>query len=102
MNGNQWARLLVCDKGNLLRSFFASAILSWHQPWSTVAQNFTCSSSGSGRECVVQQAAEALPPLDLACVVEVASLRDDELVRQALMISFGMIMGDQILQGCPQ
>ena len=43
--------------------FFASAILSRQQPWSTDAQNFTGSGSGSGAIVVVQQDAEALAPV---------------------------------------
>jgi hypothetical protein len=43
--------------------------------------------------CLSSAGRQALPPLDLACIVEVASLWADELVRQALMIALGMIMG---------
>ena len=41
----------------------------------------------------------ALAPLDLTCVIEVARIWADELVRQALMIALGMIMGDEVLNG---
>jgi hypothetical protein len=84
--------------------FFARAILfpvpdgKSAQPRSAVAEN-SSSGSGSGAIVVVQHAAQTLAPLDLACVIEVARLWADELVRQALMIALGMIMGDEVLNG---
>ena len=41
--------------------------------------------------------AQALVPLDLACVVEMARFRADESVGQALMIALSVIMGDEVL-----
>ena len=59
-------------------------------------------SSGSGAVVVVQHAAQALAPLDLTCVAEMARLWADELVRQALMMALAVIVGDEVLNGCPQ
>src|SRR5215469_7259391 len=55
-----------------------------------------------GTVIVVQHAAQALAPLNLACVVEMACLGADVLVRQTLMIAFTVIMRDEVLNGCPQ
>ncbi len=75
---------------------------SWHRGELVLTESSYRSDSGSGAVVVVQQAAQALAPLDLTGIVEVASLWTDELVRQALMIALGMIMGDEILNSCPQ
>src|SRR5215472_6864942 len=55
-----------------------------------------------GTVIVVQHAAQALAPLNLACIVEMASLGPDELVRQTLVIAFTVIMRDEVLNSCPQ
>ena len=87
---------------------FASAVVSWHSGGEltsttlSIRQEFYNSGSGRGAIVVVQQAAEALAPLDLACVVEMARFRADESVGQALMIALRVIMGDEIVNGCPQ
>jgi len=57
------------------------------QPQPAFAENSTAQIHAAAR--VVQQAAQAPTPVDLTCIVEVASLWADELIRQALMISFG-------------
>jgi hypothetical protein len=59
-------------------------------------------SSGSGAVIVVQHAAQPLAALDLTGVAEMARLWTDELVRQALVIAFIVIVGDEVLNGCPQ
>src|SRR5215472_1999043 len=56
----------------------------------------------SGGTVVVVQHAQALAALNLARVAEMASLWADELVRQTLVIAFTVIMGDEVLNGCPQ
>ena len=65
-------------------------------------REFYKSGSGRGAIVVVQQAAQALAPQDLAFVVEMARFRADESVGQALMIALSVIMGDEILHGAPQ
>lgn len=59
-------------------------------------------SSGSGAVVVVQHAAQPLAALDLTVVAEMARLWTDELVCQALVIAFAVIVGDEVLNGCPQ
>src|ERR1019366_6384747 len=59
-------------------------------------------SSGGGAVVVVQHAAQALAALDLTRVAEMAGLWADQLVRQALVIALAVIVGDEILHGCPQ
>src|SRR6516165_4145876 len=53
--------------------------------------------SSGGTVVVVQHAAQALAALNLACIVEMASLGADELVRQTLVIAFTVIMRDEVL-----
>ena len=55
-----------------------------------------------GTIVVVQRAAQALAPLERACVSQMARLWTDESVRQPLMIALGMIMRDEVLNGGPQ
>ena len=87
---------------------FASAVVSWHSGGElastplSIRRAFYNSGSGRGAIVVVQQAAQALAPLDFACVVEMARFRADESVGQALMIALSVIMGDEVLKGCPQ
>ena len=76
--------------------------LSSAQPQSGFVENFIVPVQGSGAIVVVQQAAPALAPLDLTCVIEVVRFWADELVRQALMVALSVIVGDEILNGCPQ
>ena len=82
---------------------FASAVVSWRSGGELasttliIRRAFYNSGSGRGAIVVVQQAAEALAPLDLACVVEMARFRADESVGQALMIALRVIMGDEVL-----
>ena len=52
------------------------------------------SDSSGGAVVVVQHAAQALAPLNLAFVSEVASLWADDSVRQSLVIPLAMIMDD--------
>ena len=67
---------------------FASAVVSWHSGGElasttlSIRREFYNSGSGRGAIVVAQQAAQALAPLDLACVVEMARLRADESVGQ--------------------
>ena len=58
--------------------------------------------SSGGTVIVVQHAAQALASLNLACIVEMASLGADELVRQTLVIALTVIMRDEVLNSCPQ
>jgi hypothetical protein len=89
----------VQGRANAVRSWTASSLLLSH---SQIRRGFYSSGSGRGAIVVVQHAAQALAPLDLACIVEVARLWADELVRQALMIALGVIMGNEIVKGCAQ
>ena len=59
---------------------------------------------GSGRVAVVvvQHAAHALAPLNLPGVAQVARFWTDEPVPQSLMIALGVIMSDEVLNGCAQ
>ena len=58
---------------------FASAVVSWHSGGENasaplgIRREFYHSGSGRGARVVVQQTAQALAPLDLACVVEMAA-----------------------------
>ena len=58
-------------------------------------------SSGSA-VVVVQHAAQALAPLDHACVSKMARFWADESVGQPLVIALGVIMGDEVVHGGPQ
>src|SRR5262245_60136689 len=51
---------------------------------------------------IVQHSTKSLKPLNRSCVSEVIPVRLDESVAQALMIAFIVIVGDEILNGCPQ
>src|SRR5262249_19847431 len=57
--------------------------------------------SSRGTVVLVQHAAQALAALNFARVAEMASLWADELVHQTLVIAFTVIMGDEVLNGCP-
>jgi hypothetical protein len=48
---------------------------------------------------VVQRTAQALAALDRAHVSQMAHLRADESVRQALVISLGVILPDEVVNG---
>ena len=63
-------------------------------------QSFT--NSGRGAVIVVQHAAQALAPLDHACVSKKARCWADESVGQPLVIALGVIMGDEVVHGGPQ
>ena len=99
---------LFCSSLEECAGVSQAAVVSWHSGGElastplSIRRAFYNSGSGRGAIVVVQQAAQALAPLDLACVVQMAHLWTDELVRQALMISLSMIMGDEILHGAPQ
>src|SRR5215831_18105667 len=58
--------------------------------------------SSGGTVVVVPHVAQALAALNLARVAEMASLWADELVPQTLVIAFTVIMGDEVLNGCPE
>jgi len=58
--------------------------------------------SGRGAVIVVQHAAQALAPLDHACVSKMARFWADESVGQPLVIALGVIMGDEVVHGGPQ
>src|SRR3569833_3772701 len=51
---------------------------------------------------IVQHPTESRAPLNRSCVSEVIPVRFDESVAQALVIAFLVIVGDEILNGCPQ
>jgi hypothetical protein len=55
-----------------------------------------------GAIVVVERAAQALAPLDRACVSQMARLWADESVRQPLVIALAMVMRDEVLNGGPQ
>src|SRR6266850_5543876 len=63
-------------------------------------QSFT--NSGRGAVIVVQHAAQALAPLDHACVSKMARFWAEQSVGQPLVIALGVIMGDEIVHGGPQ
>ena len=58
----------------------------------------------SGRDAVVviQHAAQALAPLDYTGFSKMAHFWANEPVGQALVISLGVVVGDEILNGRPQ
>src|ERR1035437_7838765 len=78
--------------------------LRWpaHSPPATIGIRPEFNSSGSGAVIVVQHAAQPLAALDLTGVAEMARLWTDELVRQASVVAFTVIVGDDVLNGCPQ
>src|SRR2546425_10037629 len=51
---------------------------------------------------VVQRAAQALAPLDHACVSQMARLRADESIRQPLVIALDVIMRGEVVNRGPQ
>jgi hypothetical protein len=61
-----------------------------------------CPCSGRGSIVVVQHAAHTLTTLNRSCVSEVVPLRLDKSVAQALVIAFIAIVGDEVLDSCPQ
>ena len=74
--------------------YLQAAIASWHRP--------KFNNSGRGAVIVVQHAAQALAPLDHACVSKMARFWAEESVGQPLVIALGVIMGDEIVHGGPQ
>ena len=60
--------------------------------------------TGSGRDAVVviQHASQALAPLDYTGFSKMAHCWANEPVGQALVISLGVVVGDEILNGRPQ
>lgn len=58
--------------------------------------------SGSLAVVVVQHPAQALVPLHVTMSTEVMGLRADDFVREALVISFGVVMSNEVVNGCPE
>jgi hypothetical protein len=71
--------------------------LHWLANSCTAGTRSKVDSSGGGAVVVVQHAAQTLAALDL-----MVRLWADEPIRQALVIALAMIMGDEVLNGCPQ
>ena len=69
----------------------ASQLVLTHK--SAAVQNF--GSSGSSAVVVVQHAAQSLPALNLTDSADMARFWTDESVRQALVIAFAVIVGDE-------
>ena len=62
----------------------------------------TVQCSGRGSIVVVQLATQTLTTLNRSCVSEVVPLRLDESVTQALVITFIVIVRDEVLNSRPQ
>jgi hypothetical protein len=62
----------------------------------------TLEQSRSFAVVVVQHPAQALVPLNVTMSTEVMRLRADDLVREALVITFGVVVRDEIVNGCPE
>jgi hypothetical protein len=68
----------------------------------TMARRIKYCLSGGRPVAVVQHSAQSFLPLDRAPVSYMARLWADGSIRQSLMVTFGLIVDDEILNRCPQ
>src|SRR5262249_30064285 len=94
---SQWSPLRQSSpiRGCACSTDYGNAQHEWRDCRGVAYLGWICRRSGSGSVVVVQQSAETLPSFHFLALADECWIRADQLVLEALMVAFAVVMHDE-------